>query len=165
MRVMTLMALLLSSFNANAVEFSLISGFATHYDKSPLYNDSVFGDSRTSTNTILNIKQSNINLSVVHDSQGAMSFGLAYEQNLVSSRFGNFSLLAGTYILRSEKISAKFAQSPINTFPSFSVGKREFSVTPLVGLNYNKQIYKNIDFNIMISPAFTLFSVKYKVGK
>lgn len=164
MRVMVLMALLLSFNIANAIEFSLISGFATHYDKSHLYNDSVFGDNRTSTNTILNIKQSNINLSLVHDSQGAMSFGLAYEQNLVTNRFGNFSLLAGTYILRSEKISAKFANSPISTFPSFNVGKREFSVTPLVGLNYNKQIYKNIDLNVMISPAFSLVGFKYKVG-
>lgn len=141
----------------HALEIALVQGFAFHYTESPDYNDSVFKDNLTSTNTLLNISQGNYTLTVLADSQGDLSTAFTYSHNLFYRPNQNLNAVMGVYNLRSDKM---LEDSIVTMFPAVNIGDRSFSITPLVGLEYQYKLNETISLDALITPAFTLFGVK-----
>lgn len=149
--------LLIINRQANALDISLVQGFAFHYIESPDYNDSVFKDNLTSTNTLLNISQGNYTLTVLADSQGDLSTAFTYSHNLFYRPNQALNAVVGVYNLRSDKM---LGDSIVAMFPTVSIGDRSFSITPLAGLEYQYKLNETIFLDALVTPAFILFGVK-----
>lgn len=151
----------ISQTRANALEINLVQGFAYHYNEYVEYNDSVFKDNKTSTNTLLTLSHNKFSFAVLSDSQGDLSTALYYSQGVYKNKRNYLNTVVGIYNIRSDKI---FSTSPnLISFPSFNIGRREFHITPLAGLEYSYQINKDVSFSALITPAFTLVGLKLKV--
>lgn len=156
MKYLILTILLITIYNgqAKALEISLVQGNATHFTKSYQYNDSIFKDNLTSTNTLISLEHNNIGLTILADSQGNLSFASTYI-NKLSKRF---SLVSGIYFLRSDKLPS---DNLITSFtPSLDIGKRTFSLTPLVGLKHEIVLTNSFSFETLLTPNFILFGLK-----
>jgi hypothetical protein len=161
MKYLIVTVLLLYIYDAKALEIKLTQGHAVHFMASDMYQDNIFNDNLTSTNTLLTIQHSNYALTLLSDSQGKGSAALTYNTKLSSQ----FTLVAGLYLLRDKDILKYEPKSPILLFPSFSVGPRSFLITPLIGIQHSLPLTRSVSLDTLISPAFVLVGLTIKMGE
>lgn len=147
---------------AKDLSLELFQGFAYHYEASKYYNDSVFKDNHTSTNTLIRFKYDGFALTSLADSQGDMSFAATYSKTFYNK--GQFSIdyTLGLYILRGEKLPEFMF---ITQFPTINMGKRGFILSPLAGLELEYKLNNTLSLTGLVTPAFTLFGLKLKLFK
>ena len=156
MKYLILAALLLFINKAKAIEIEALAGYAHHYNKMATYNDKTFNNNQTSDVLLARISHNNISLNALSDSQGNLSIAPTYSIILDQEPTFKLSAILGLYIMRDDnrQYTSQFE------LPQISVGERDFSIMPLVGIELDIHITQNLDFTTVISPTFTLIGIK-----
>ena len=144
------------STKAHAVEVEVLAGYAHHYNKMATYNDKTFNNNQTSDVLLARISHNNISLNALSDSQGNLSIAPTYSIILDQGPTFKLAAILGLYIMRDNNRQ----YTPQFELPQVSVGERDFSVMPLIGIELDMPITKNLDLTAVISPTFTLIGIK-----
>lgn len=159
--ILCVVSMITKESQAKGLKINLSNGFARHFAPSKNYNDSVFKDNLTSTNTILTLSYKGVDFSGLSDSQGNLSFALTNNVLLDDNDMFKMYFTWGTYILRKE--GANLLPSIDAISPDLRVGDRTWAFTPLLGMSFDIPLTDLISTDVMITPAFLIFGLKIKL--
>lgn len=142
---------------ASAAELSLTQGFAYHYRSSKNYNDSVFRDNKTSTNSLATLSFDRLDFTLLSDSQGDLSGAVTHRTHMATHRLLSLDLIAGVYIIRNDgnKVISELE------LPSVDFGHRSWTFTPLFGVEAKFRLTNRTNVAILATPAFTLGGIQW----
>lgn len=140
-------------------DYELIQGHAFHFMPSELYNDSIFKDNRTSTNTLLRISSGAYGFTILSDSQGFGSFALDKRFETQLSARTSVGLTLGVYLMR-ESYEGLIQEPFDRIIPKLKLEGRSFYALPLLGLNLDYKLTEHFSLSAMATPTFILFGLK-----
>ena len=142
------------------IKIDALVGYAYHYKESPNFNDKTFSDNKTSDVLLLRATYKSVSLLALNDSQGNFSAALIDSKSLYRGRV-NLSTIYGLYLMRNDK--QEHTKATGMSLPEFSIGPRDFSMVPLVGLQLDIPVTDRIEFTTVFTPLFTLAGIKLTI--
>lgn len=160
--IFTILMLIIASQQSEAKGLSVdvLAGYAHHYTPYSGYNDRTFKNNLTSDVALLSINYSSLSLIGLSDSQGNASFAFINRFHAHTNRILTLNMILGVYALRSDNEPHMLSPELSTFLPTISVGSREFTLLPLIGVELDVPLNNNVSINTTFTMSFVLTGLK-----